>query len=687
MSTIKKNDIRLYMTNSEDGAKTIHVEEKHHGVQEDGKIDKMKMIREKMTYSRKRKETQEIKNAILVRKMKSEKPTKWNGEDLVYAEDVDNEMVQDEVELVVVGADVEALYPSITDLEVAQICYDAVMNSKIKFNNVNYRKARMYIALNLSKTEQRLSNLRRVLPWRTAKGGVRPGVTADPEKEENWVFPPVEPTELEERMIVATVVQIGVIAQMNTHVYTFDGELFLQKAGGPIGLRSTCAIARITMSTWDARWRKMMEENNIRMMAADRYMDDIRSFLKALKPGWRWLDGRLCTTQSWKEADLKEALTPTKRTANRILESMISIMNFLNFTQEIGEDFQDNSLPSLDITVWVEMNRILFKFFSKPMATNLVVQAKTALSEEVKLSTLAEEVCRRLRNTSQRLDHSKRLETLEDLSTRMSTSGHTVKFMRRAMERGIKSFTTKLNKSKLDKDDPRYQPLHVGWTWKRKERKKEKLLKKNRWFKPGREGGNNELFQPSGWKAKPRKEENNDTPVQSVIFVPSTRGGVLTRKLRDREEEMKRLAGFGIKFQDAGGTKMANLFNTNLGGGLHCGRKPCPLCDSNLEDRREDCRARNLVYESVCNPTDQKEKETKSRKDVYIGETSRSIHERSGEHLRDAQAFAEKSHQVKLRMNAHPEARTQPQFRIRIMKRYRDCLSRQVGEALRIYFS
>ena len=200
---------------------------------------------------------------------------------------------------------------------------------------------------------------------------------------------------------------------------------------------------------------KMMKENNIRMMAADRYMDDIRSFLKALKPGWRWLDGRLCTTQSWREEDMKEALTPTRRTANRILESMNSILNFLNFTQEIGEDFQDNSLPSLDITVWVEMNRILFKFFSKPMATNLVVQAKTALSEEVKLSTLAEEVCRRLRNTSQRLDHSKRLETLEDLSTRMSTSGHTVKFMRRAMERGIRSFTTKLNKRKLDRNDPK----------------------------------------------------------------------------------------------------------------------------------------------------------------------------------------------------------------------------------------
>ena len=252
LSTIKKNDVRLYLTATKAGVKTIHVEEKQHGLQDETKIDKMKMIREKMTESRKRNEAQEIRNAILVRRRRVEKPTQWNGEDLVYAEDVGNEMVQDEVDLVVVGADVEALYPSLTDLEVAQICYEAIMNSKIKFQNVNHRKARMYIALNMSKSEQRMSSLHRVLSKRTAKGGVRLGVTADPEKEENCVFPPVELTELEERMIVATVVKIGVIAQMNTHVYTFDGEMFLQKAGGPIGLRSTCAVARITMSTWDA---------------------------------------------------------------------------------------------------------------------------------------------------------------------------------------------------------------------------------------------------------------------------------------------------------------------------------------------------------------------------------------------------------------------------------------------------
>jgi hypothetical protein len=39
-------------------------------------------------------------------------------------------------------------------------------------------------------------------------------------------------------------------AVMNTQQYSFNGQTFLQKAGGPIGLRATCAIARVVMKVW-----------------------------------------------------------------------------------------------------------------------------------------------------------------------------------------------------------------------------------------------------------------------------------------------------------------------------------------------------------------------------------------------------------------------------------------------------
>ena len=111
------------------------------------------------------------------------------------------------------------------------------MNSKIRFKNINYHTAGKYVAMHMTEEEQKRSPLARILPRREARGGVRPGVCANPRNDENWSFQKAERTELEEKMLVAPAVQIGVIAVMNTHQYSFNGKVFLQKAGGPIGLK------------------------------------------------------------------------------------------------------------------------------------------------------------------------------------------------------------------------------------------------------------------------------------------------------------------------------------------------------------------------------------------------------------------------------------------------------------------
>ena len=121
------------------------------------------------------------------------------------------------------------------------------------------------IAINMNKTDQRTSPLWRVLPRRTSRGGVRPGVTSSPENEEHWYFPPMSMTEAEKRMVVAMVVKVGILVMMNTHVYSWNGHSYLQRAGGPIGLRSTCAVARVVMNEWDVRWLTLCEVNNIKL--------------------------------------------------------------------------------------------------------------------------------------------------------------------------------------------------------------------------------------------------------------------------------------------------------------------------------------------------------------------------------------------------------------------------------------
>jgi hypothetical protein len=242
---------------------------------------------------------------------------------------------------VVIGADVEGLFPSLPDVEVAVICYNAIMSSGINFESIDFHKAGKYVAMHLTKEEQAISPLARVLPRRTAKGGVRPGVSSDPRKDDGWEFPKVERTELEERMLVAMAVEIGIVAMMNTHQYSFDGKTVLQKAGGPIGLRATCAVARVVMNTWDTRWLERVENNNIRILTGVRYMDDIRIFARAIREGWRWRDGALYYCDTWKNEDQMAGTSSTARTARVMVDIMDSIMEFLNFTIEIGEDFAD----------------------------------------------------------------------------------------------------------------------------------------------------------------------------------------------------------------------------------------------------------------------------------------------------------------------------------------------------------
>ena len=126
-----------------------------------------------------------------------------------------------------------------------------------------------------------------IVQSRTTKNGVRPGVSANPKNEENWKFPEVDRTEFEERLIVAMAIQIGVLTMMATHRYSFNGKTYLQKAGGPIGLRATCAVACVVMNTRDTRWMELMTTSQLEILTGIRYMDDIRAFLYEIREGWR----------------------------------------------------------------------------------------------------------------------------------------------------------------------------------------------------------------------------------------------------------------------------------------------------------------------------------------------------------------------------------------------------------------
>ena len=208
---------------------------------------------------------------------------------------VQNRLVQDKsLPMVIVGSDVESLYPSLDADQVAEIVHDAVMRSRITFDGVQYQEGARYIVLNSSEEECRSGPLKRVLPKRRFVNGTRPGVTgagpmgAESGDQIQWKFRNMELTEFEKKLIIAKVMMIAVKTLFKSHVYSFAGKYFLQKVGGPIGLRSTCAVARLVMLWWDTKLLALVEENNLTLDEKTRYMDDVRLWLQSIRLGWRW---------------------------------------------------------------------------------------------------------------------------------------------------------------------------------------------------------------------------------------------------------------------------------------------------------------------------------------------------------------------------------------------------------------
>ena len=67
------------------------------------------------------------------------------------------------------------------------------------------------------------------------------------------------------------------------------------------------------------------------------------------------------------------------------------------------------------------------------------------------------------------------------------------------------------------------------------------------------------IFQKAGGKEKLKKAAT------TVVSMPSTRGSTLIRSLREEEDKMAEITGFRVKYQEAGGSILANAFNKNLG--------------------------------------------------------------------------------------------------------------------------
>ena len=394
-----------------------------------------------------------------LRRLRWEEDVEWDENDeerTFYSHEMLPEDRQDYMSpMVLVGSDVVSLYPNLDVARVSKMMGEAVRLSPLKWEGVDWMECARYVALNLTNEECRSSKLRRILPWRRKTGGTRPGIKGKNPRgkhrgdTEQWCFPDVILEKWEQRELLATVVEIATHAMFKTHFYDFAGQAYHQKSGGPIGLRGTCAVARVAMQLFDIRWKEKLSRMGIDTWLLARYMDDARAFLPPLKHGWRVGTDGLQFKLGWKLED--KDLSPTQVTARALAGSMEGVEKFLKFTIETCEDTGFFGwLPTLDTCLRVEPNNTInYKFYEKPVSSKRTVQDKTAMNTNSKLQILSQDLVRRLLNTREELGAIVRSTVVDNYAAKLGASGFKTEQIKKILINGIKGYETKRRSRKM----------------------------------------------------------------------------------------------------------------------------------------------------------------------------------------------------------------------------------------------
>ena len=147
-------------------------------------------------------------------------------------------------------------------------------------------------------------------------------------------------------------------------------------------------------------------------------------------------------------------------------------------------------------------------------------------------------------------------------------------------------------------------------------------------------------------------------------------------RLQRAEERISKLTGEKVRMVErAGRTVKQMLHKSNHWSGGACGRNNCLPCLNG--DGKQDCRAKNIVYDIVCSNC-----ATKGQHTVYTGMTARTAFERGREHVNKLRACAQDSALYKHTEEAH--LGEEVEFKMMTVQKHFSALDRTLHEACRI---
>ena len=167
--------------------------------------------------------------------------------------------------LAVWSMDAEALFPSLGLADILKGIWRLITESEIQFNNLNISEISKYLAITYSKEEITKHGIEGCIPVRQIilDGTQRSEPTLayldsdvytrveNGEKNRNtakWVWTEVKiPTKKQRKIMVALALMEATKTLLQNHVYCFNGKLYRQKHGGPIGDNVTMIASGLVM--------------------------------------------------------------------------------------------------------------------------------------------------------------------------------------------------------------------------------------------------------------------------------------------------------------------------------------------------------------------------------------------------------------------------------------------------------
>ena len=376
-----------------------------------------------------------------------------------------------------------ALYPSMDMLGTTELVARAVIESKVEYKNIDLKFLLVYLYLVIGYEGLKESGLGDYVPkrskWKdTSARSLASKINRD---MNNWCVKVDDMSWEEKRMLIALMVKVATLALLDSTCYSFGGELYKQVWGAGIGLRASACMAKIIMGLIDRMWASTQMTWDLKVYLFFRYIDDLRLFMHPISSGWRWGE------KGWQfDGATEDNRTPIQRTKEELAKSLNDVRDFIQFTTEGEEDFHNGFLPTLDFQTKVqETGKILFKFFSKPMANNLTIQYGTGLAKNTIFSALRQELIRRLTNCSLEVDGEERLHVINQFIQLLINSGHRYAFIKSVTLQAITRYRYMVMRSKLSTDDERYKPLYRARSFDHLRRKISKMVEHMTWYRGG----------------------------------------------------------------------------------------------------------------------------------------------------------------------------------------------------------